>query len=367
MKPLFMLCLCLSIQLGLQAQKADTSRINNAISPEQLLAPLRYLASDRLKGRHIGLPEIDTAARYIADQFKKAGAKPVPGATGYFQVFTYAFDRLSRNFRYDPQSEVDMPLRAFTTGLILKNVISFVQGTDASLRNQYIVLSSHYDHEGVADTAVMEEGKMDSIYNGARDNATGTAAVIAAAKYFARYPPKRSVLFICYTAEEEGLIGSNHYANHPLIPLNHTVFNLDIDNASYNTTRAVCLFGLDRTSEDSLINKAANAYRLSVLGEPGEDLRLFYRSDNYSLAQKGIPAPTYSLGMTDWNETITNRYHRLSDEVGNMDLDYIVKFIRSYILAAQYIANDPVQPRWTRDDPFEKDWKALFAPAAAIK
>jgi hypothetical protein len=362
MKPLFMLCLCLSIQLGLQAQKADTSRINNAISPEQLLAPLRYLASDRLKGRHIGLPEIDTAARYIADQFKKAGAKPVPGATGYFQIFTEVFNPKSRYFEHDPQSAVDMPPHAFTTGLILKNVIAFISGSDPTLQKQFILLSSHYDHEGVAHRRAMEEGKWDSIYNGARDNATGTAAVIAAARYFARYPPKRSMLFICFTAEEEGEIGSDYYANHPLIPLNETVCNFNEDNASYNTTSAVCLFGLDRTTLDPLIFKASKAYGFEVLDDPQG--WLFNSSDNAQLAQKGIPAITYSLGMTDWNETITNRYHRLSDEVGNMDLHYIVKFIRSYILAAQYIANDPNQPRWRKGDPYEESWHALFGTTA---
>src|ERR1700733_1237559 len=256
MKPLLLISLALSVHLVLPAQNSDTSRLNQVISSDELLAPLRYLASDRLKGRHIGLPEIDTAGRYIADQFKKAGAKPVPGATGYFQEFNHRFSRISGIFQMEPQLAVDLPLGASTKGLKLKNVIAFLKGTDSGLRNQYIVLSSHYDHLGVADTAIMEEGKLDSIYNGARDNATGTAAVIAAARYFGRYPPKRSLLFICYTAEEEGLVGSAYYARHPLIPLNQTVYNLNIDNASYNTTNAICLFGLGRTSEDSLIIKA---------------------------------------------------------------------------------------------------------------
>jgi hypothetical protein len=93
MKPLFLLSFALFIPFILSAQNNDTSRINRAISPDQLLAPLRYLASDRLKGRHVGLPEIDTAARYIADQFRQAGAKPVPGATGYYLNYIVKFIR----------------------------------------------------------------------------------------------------------------------------------------------------------------------------------------------------------------------------------------------------------------------------------
>jgi hypothetical protein len=359
MKIPILLILLLSNYASLPAQDKDTSRIARVLSVDQLLAPLRYLASDQLRGRHIGLPEIDTAARYIADQFKMAGAKHLASANGYYQIFRSVISRMSPIFQYNPQLAANLPLGSASNGLTLKNVVAFVRGTDPSLRDQFIVLSSHYDHLGVTSPAVMEDGKMDSIYNGARDNATGTAAVIDAARYFARCPPKRSVLFICYTAEEEGLIGSEYYARHPLIPLDHTVYNLNVDNASYNTTHAVCLFGLNRTTEDSLINKASMAYGLALLDEPADE-DLFDRSDNASLAQRGIPAPTYSMGITAWNGTITNRYHRLSDEVANMDMEYVVRFIRAYILAAQYIANDPNQPRWAKGDPNEKEWQILF-------
>jgi hypothetical protein len=339
------------------AQIKDFDRIAQALTDDQILAPLRYLASDRLRGRHIGLPEIDIAAEYIASQFHNAGAKPVQGDSGYYQVFSHPFTPLER-YHMDKQIAANI---TFSTrrGITLKNILAFVPGTDPGLRSQYIILSSHYDHAGVADSAIMEDGKMDSIFNGARDNATGTAAVIAAAKYFAQYPPKRSMLFICYTAEEEGEIGSKYYAQHPLIPLDHCVYNLNVDNAGYNTTNAVCLFGLGRTSADSLIQKACGVYGLAVLPEPdGQDL--FRRSDNYSLAERGIPAPCYSLGIKNWNKEIEDRYHRLSDEVDNMDLAYIVKFVRAYILCAQYIANDHLQPKWKQGDPYEEKWQTLF-------
>lgn len=353
-KPPLLLFLLLAAYISPKAQNTDTSRINRSASAERLLAPLKYLASDQLRGRHVALPEIDTAAQYIARQFKQAGAKPVPGATGYFQIFNYVF---SVSHLY-PQVAANMP--GYINNLTVKNVLAFVAGTDPKLRDQYIVLSSHYDHVGVADSAVMENGKMDSIFNGARDNATGVAAVIAAARFFVQFPPRRSVLFICYTAEEEGEIGSKQYVNHPLVPLDRTVFNLNVDNASYNTTHAICLFGLGRTTVDSIVSEACMAYGLAVLDEPGGSEDLFERSDNYSMARNGIPAPNFSLGMKIWDKSITDRYHRLSDEVDNMDLDYVVKFIRAYILSAQYIANDPKRPRWTAGDPYEERWRALF-------
>jgi Zn-dependent M28 family amino/carboxypeptidase len=318
-----------------------------ATPPDQAVAPLIYLAADRLKGRYIGRPEIDTAAQYIADQFREAGAKALPGATGYFQIFTRHFNA---NRRDSGSAAQDLRLR---------NVMALIPGTDPKLRDQYIVLSSHYDHLGVTTHPVMEEGKLDSIYNGARDNASGTTAVIDAARFFGIHPAKRSIVFICYTAEEEGEIGSHWYAEHPLIPINQTVYQLNIDNASYDDTALATLVGLHRTSEDSAIIGACAAYGLRVNNDPTGG-SLFYQSDNAALASHGVPAPTYSMGMLAFDSTITNRYHRLSDETGNMDMNYVVKWIRAYILAARTIANKPDQPRWTPGDPYEKNWKALF-------
>jgi len=473
------------------AQMVTLRRIAETNTPKVALAPLRYLASDELKGRGFDRPEINVAAAYIAGQFKRFGVKPVDGAADYFQHFTVKMltagtDGVvsigSLNFKpgdealqYSPTdvkidgqliylghasadevAKVDIKgkivmfdmgagddasvekdfgrisvlvnqlvqqgavglvehangsmglwanLKGFLTAarpentsanadfpvvilnntadlraaaaagfkadcsinisgtrskeVKLKNVIGYVRGTDQNLRNQYILLTSHYDHLGVAKTPKMEEGKLDSIYNGARDNASGTTAVIDAARYFAKYPPKRSVLFITYTAEEEGLIGSEYYAAHPLIALNKTVYNLNIDNASYNDTELITLVGLGRTTADSAIVKACRTYGMRVNNDPLGGA-LFAESDNYPLANKGIPAPTYSLGMKTFDATITNRYHQLSDEAGNMDMVYVMKFIKAYILSAKLIADDPVQPGWTKNDPLEKEWIKLF-------
>lgn len=357
MKLSFLLTLVLLRALPSIAQDDETDRIAQTLPDDQILAPLRFLASDRLRGRHIEFPEIDTAAAYIAGEFRNAGAKPVPGNSNYYQLFYHPFTR--HDILHMDQQIATYITPSTGRGIPIKNVLAVVPGSDPRLRNQYIVLSAHYDHAGVAPYAITEEGKLDSIFNGARDNATGVAGVIAAARYFAKYPPRRSVLFICYSAEEEGEIGSNYYAQHPLIPLNRTVFNLNIDNAGYDTTHAISLFGLGRTSADSLVRRACFAYRLTVLPEPGGQ-DLFARSDNYSLARQGIPAPNFSLGMKSWDSQVERHYHRRSDEVGNMDLGYVVRFIRAYILSAQYIANDPARPKWTPGDAYEANWRKLF-------
>jgi hypothetical protein len=240
-----------------------------------------------------------------------------------------------------------------------KNVMGYIEGTDQQLKKQFIILSAHYDHLGVAKPK-MEEGKLDSIYNGARDNAIGVTAVMDAARYFTQHPPERSVIFIAYTAEEIGEIGSKYFATHPVIPLNQIVYNLNIDNASYNDTGIVTVVGLDRTSAGGDFKKACAANGLTAMPDPVPEQNLFDRSDNVNLAEKGIPAPTFSLGFTSFDSTVTKRYHQMSDEVGNFNLSYAMKYIKAFILSAKYIADEKTQPAWMKSDKYEPAWKSLY-------
>jgi len=241
-----------------------------------------------------------------------------------------------------------------------KNVMGWVEGTDPKLKDQFIVLSAHYDHLGVAKHPKMEEGKLDSIYNGARDNAVGATAVVDAARYFAQHPAKRSILFIAYTGEEIGELGSKYFAAHPVVPLKQIVYNLNIDNGGYNDTSAITLIGLGRTSADDDIRKAVAAYGMKLLGDPAPEQNFFDRSDNVNLAEKGIPAPTFGLGVDKLDDEVMKRYHQLSDEVGNFNMSYAVKYIHSYILAAKNIADNSKQPTWTKGDKYEAAWKQLY-------
>ena len=241
-----------------------------------------------------------------------------------------------------------------------KNVMACVEGTDPELKKQYIILSAHYDHLGVAKKPIMEDGKMDSIYNGARDNAVGVAAVMAAARYFEQYPPKRSVLFIAYTGEEIGELGSKYFAAHPTVPLKQIVYNLNIDNGDYNDTTIITVVGLGRTSADADIQNASEAFGLKAIADPAPEQDLFDRSDNVNLAEKGIPAPTFSLGFTKFDDETMKHYHHVSDEVGNMNLSYVMKYIKSFTLAAKNIADNTKQPTWTKGDKYEKAGKELY-------
>jgi hypothetical protein len=237
-----------------------------------------------------------------------------------------------------------------------KNVVAVIEGTDPILKEEYIMLSAHYDHIGVGKP----DASGDSIYNGARDNAVGTVALINAARYFSQHPPKRSVLLCAWTAEEKGLLGSSYFAENPLIPLNKIIYNLNIDNAGYNDTSIITVIGLGRTTADPLIEKAVAEYGLKAISDPAPEQGLYDRSDNVNFARKGIPSPTFSLGFTAFDDEIGKYYHQAEDQVDNFDLDYAQLYWKSYLLSAEYIANLNTRPFWKSGDKYEQAGKELY-------
>ena len=237
-----------------------------------------------------------------------------------------------------------------------KNVLGMIEGTDEKLKNEFLLLSAHYDHVGVGPSS----DPADSIFNGARDNAVGTAAVLCAARTLGAYPPKRSVIFAAWTAEEKGLLGSAYYAENPLIPLNQTIYNLNIDGAGYNDTTVVTVIGLERTSAQNHIREATETYGLTAISDPAPEQGLFDRSDNVNFAKKGIPAPTYSTGFRSFDDEIMKYYHQVTDEPEGLNFNYLLKYFRSYALAALKIANDERRPSWTVGDKYEVAGKQLY-------
>ena len=236
-----------------------------------------------------------------------------------------------------------------------KNVIGKIEGTDPVLKKEHIVISAHYDHVGVG--AKVDQ---DSIYNGARDNALGTVGMLTAASYFSKFPPKRSIIFMALTAEEKGLLGSEWYADHPLVPLNQTVFDFDCDGAGYNDKTVATVIGLERTSAESNIAKACEAFGLKAGRDPVPEQNLYERSDNYNFAKKGVPAIDFATGVKSFDEEIQKYYHKPADEVATLDFEYLVKYYRAFVYANQLIANDAKTPFWKAGDKFETIGKELY-------
>ncbi|NNM24177.1 MAG: M28 family peptidase [Flavobacteriaceae bacterium] len=236
------------------------------------------------------------------------------------------------------------------------NVVGVVEGTDPILKNEYIIYSAHYDHVGIGKAD--ETG--DEIYNGARDNAVGTTTVLSMAKNLAKYPTKRSALFILFTGEEKGLLGSSFYVENPVIPLEQMVYCFNSDNGGYNDTTVATIIGLPRTTAAQNIKDAAQAFGLTAIDDPAPEQGLFDRSDNVRFAAKGIPAPTFSMGFRSFDGEVTKYYHQPGDHADSMDYDYLEKFFRAYVLAGRNIANDPETPFWTAGDKYEQAGKKLY-------
>ena len=240
------------------------------------------------------------------------------------------------------------------------NVVGYIEGTDPKLKEEYILLSAHYDHIGVGKQGGQDYTPEDSIFNGARDNAFGTVALLAAAESFTKNPPKRSVLIVALTAEEVGLLGSKYYAAHPLLPLNKCIFNNNSDGAGYNDTTIVSIIGLERTGARVEIEKAAKAFGLGVFAEPSPEQGLFDRSDNVNFAKEGVPAPTFSPGFKEFAGDMLKNYHQVSDNPETIDFNYLLKFCQSFTYASRLIADRAIAPQWIKGDKYEEAGKKLY-------
>ena len=235
------------------------------------------------------------------------------------------------------------------------NVVGKVKGTDTVLSAEHIVLCAHYDHVGIQSGA-----GSDSIYNGTRDNGIGTSGLINAARYFGKFPPKRSVILIALTGEEKGLLGSRYYTNNPKVPLEETVFALNIDNSGYTDTEVLTLLDTGRTNIDSLVYIAASEVGLGVIGDRIPNQNYYERSDQVSFASKGVPAVNFKMSMAAFDERISKYYHQPNDEFETVDLDYIYKYWIAYIRSAELIGNWNVRPYWIKGDKFEPAGASLY-------
>lgn len=244
-----------------------------------------------------------------------------------------------------------------TQPVVAQNIVGMINGTDSILKDQYILLSAHFDHVGVKKGTPAGQ---DSIYNGTRDNAIGTAAILAAAEYFNSHPTKRSIIFAAWNGEEKGLLGSKHFVENPLIPLHQIRFNLNIDNAGYNDTSLISVIGLERTGASQDIEKACQLVRLRVEGDPAPEQNLFDRSDNVNFANIGIPAPTFSLGFTSFDQEISRFYHQTADNPDSVDYSYLNRYWTAYILTAESLGNRTENPRWKQGDKYEPSAKTLY-------
>jgi Zn-dependent M28 family amino/carboxypeptidase len=293
------------------------------ISADSLRGHLSFIASDLLEGRNTPSPGLEIAAEYIAAQFRRAGLEGA-AKNGYFQI-----------------AEVEVAGKP----VHVKNVAAILRGSDPKLRDTYVVLSAHYDHLGLIPTA---DG--DRVYNGANDDGSGTVSVIeiAAALAGSRVRPRRSILFLTFFGEEEGLLGSTYFVEHPLVPLENIVAQLNLeqlgrtDDPAGPQVRRLGVTGVRYSDVGHVLEMAGVRTGVEVHGDNLDPDEYFERSDNLAFAIAGIPSHTLGTAFEFPD------YHRPSDEWEKIDFDNMATVDRTVAAALVMLADSTSAPQWSR-------------------
>ncbi|MGH9833386.1 MAG: M28 family metallopeptidase [Blastocatellia bacterium] len=271
----------------------------------------------------------------------------------------------SRAFRpVTLNAKIDVTLRTQVQRLTSPNVVAIYRGNDPTLKNEYVVFSSHWDHLGIRP-----DQSGDNIYNGAVDNATGIAGMLAIAISFnsLTIKPRRSILFIATTAEEQGLLGAEYYARHPLVPIAQTVANINLDSMNVlGTTTDITPLGAHRSTLGKFIEEVAKENNVTISPDARPEQGSFYRSDHFPFAKAGVPAVSFKSGtkfvghsdkwgeeqFLDYNQ---HRYHQPSDEYSpNWDFSGMVQQARLAFQFGLRVANANETPQWNKGDEFER-------------
>jgi hypothetical protein len=222
------------------------------------------------------------------------------------------------------------------------NIVAVLPGSDPVLRDEYVVLSAHFDHVGVG----RPDATGDSIYNGADDNASGTAVMMEVARALAALPeserPRRSVLFLAVSGEEQGLFGSRHFAEHPTVPAAQMVANINMDMVGRNAPGELIAIGQEYTSLGPLAERVASEnphLRLRLMPDPDPAEQAFFRSDHVSFMRQDVPA----IFFTTW---LHEDYHRPSDTVEKIDADKTARVAQFVFRFTHAVADAQERPRW---------------------
>jgi Zn-dependent M28 family amino/carboxypeptidase len=284
-------------------------------------------------------------------------------------------DEMYENAKQKGFTAVPMPLKASAEivnqveKVNSKNVAALLRGSEAP--DEIFIYMAHWDHLG---TDPKLEG--DQIYNGALDNASGTAALMEIAKAYTALPqaPRRSVLFLSVTAEEQGLLGSLYYASNPLFPLQNTVGGLNMDGMNnFGATRDITVVGLGMSDLDDYLAAAAAAQERVVEGDREAEKGYYYRSDHFELAKEGVPMlyPSggyddrekgVAYGMEKANEYTEDHYHRVSDEYDlSWDVSGAMEDMEMYFKTGLDVANSDDWPNWKEGTEFKATRDAQMA------
>lgn len=297
-----------SIEPKFEPRKA-LAKLAPVFSSKRMMEHISFLASDKMKGRELGSPEIDKAADYIASKFEEYGLLPGSDDGTYFQTFKKAFHGKGN--------------------LTIKNVIGIIPGTNENLK-EAVIISAHYDHLGLGWPDV-RKGNEGMIHNGADDNASGVSVILELAQSLGKsFKPGRTIIFAAFSGEEAGLAGSQHFIeNYKKYPANKILANLNFDTVGRLFENKMMIINSSNAREWRFIFMGTE-YTTGIPAELiTQDLDA---SDQVSFIEKGIPAVQFFSGPNE-------DYHKPADKVEKIDTDGLVKFATVGKEVLQYLAD----------------------------
>ena len=300
MKKISLLFLVLVISFSCQKTIKNTASIDPAIDSLLVKKHLYTLASDQMQGRKAGTPGIEKAASYIETEFKKIGLTFYDTLNSYRQTFTIKSKEGNKD-------------------ITTSNIIGVLVGK--SKKEEYVIISAHYDHLGVNGASG------DSIFNGANDNASGVTGVLTLAKYFKeKNLNERTIIFVAFTAEEMGLVGSKYFGKG--IDASKYIAGINLEMIGKSPSfgpNSAWLTGFDRSDFGQIIQNNLIGTGYELFPDPYLKYNLFFRSDNASLARLGVPSHSFSTTAID----VDKDYHQPSDEVETLNITVITQTINA--------------------------------------
>lgn len=310
---------------ALQGDAPAVRQAAESISAAEFARLVGIIADDSMRGRATPSPELELTAAFIAESFRGMGLLAGGDAGSFLQ-------------RYP----ITSPQGAVTS--TPPNTIGILEGSDATLRSEYIIVSAHMDHIGVTGGGQnCAASGADSICNGANDNASGTAGVLQLARAFASLPrrPARTIIFALFSGEERGLWGSAYFAKSPSRPLSQAVAVLNIDMIGRNATDSLVVVGKTYSTLGEVTDRITRAHPevgMRLVNDPWNGT-YFTRSDQYSFAKLGVPSLFFFNGTH-------GDVHTARDAVGLLNADAAARSVRMIFYVAHDVASTAKRPTW---------------------
>lgn len=296
-----------------------------AITEALIRRHVNVIADDSMLGRNTPSKGLEMTAAYVGSQFKRLGLKPGGDSNTYIQRY-----QLTKAPAPGSRAPAKAPESA-------PNSVGILPGTDPVLRDEYIVISAHMDHVGTNSASAK-----DSIWNGADDDASGTAGVLALAEALSQAPTKRSIIFLTVSGEEHGLLGSSWFASNPPVSIKKIVANFNLDMIGRNWKDSIVVVGMEHSDLGGTLMKVSAMHPelgITPMRDPWPQENFFGRSDHYNFARRGVPALFFFNGVHE-------DYHQPSDSPDKIDAEKESRVVRLIFHVLTAVANAAAKPEW---------------------